>query len=126
MTTIVKKPHTIIKQALPGKLYHVVDFNLRITHALDKCVNQESFHKLLFTQGIDLSSFYHLLKNQFPNGISYKQNGEKKLHLSFAKALQDSMYCVGEIKGRFFIFYDDNVPEEATIISYTESSENGQ
>ena len=108
--------HTIIKLAIPKDLKRMGDFNSYLLGSFEQAVKNEYFHKLLFSQGINISSFYHILKNKFPQKISYKQNGEKKLHLAFARALQGSQFCVCEIKGLFFVFYSDNYPESANII----------
>jgi len=108
--------HTIIKQSIPQELKRMGDFNNHILRSFNQAAKNEYFHNLLITQGVNISSFYHRLKNRFPKRISYKENGEKKLHLAFARALQGSQFCVCEIKGLFFVFYSDNYPESANII----------
>jgi len=106
----------IIKEALPAKFSSELDFSVQIVQVLDKCATHERFHALLSTQGVNLSSFYQLLKNKFQKAVSYKKNGEKKLHHSFAKALSDSKFCICETNDLFFIFYKNAVPELYKII----------
>ncbi|MCL2840969.1 MAG: hypothetical protein FWE05_09390 [Defluviitaleaceae bacterium] len=114
-----KSHHKIIRKYLSKQLGNALDFNTRIVFLLDRSVKQEPFHDLLNNYGINLSSFYQLLRNRFPKAMAYKQNGEKKLPTSFAKALQGSKYCVCKMNnGLFFIFYRDTVPETATILAH--------
>jgi len=48
--------------------------------------------------------------------ISYKQNGEKKMHLAFARALLDSEFCVVQRGALFFVMEKESAPEDAAII----------
>ena len=111
-----KSPLSIIRSCIPQSLRKDGDFNTHILRILKQCAKQEHFHELLLSQGVSLSSFYQLLKNRFPKKISYKQNGEKKLHMSFSRALLNSKFCVCEINGLYFIFYYDNRPDSAFIV----------
>lgn len=110
-------PHTVISKSLPQSLKRQKDYNARLIHVLEIGSQREAFDKLLRNDGINISSLYHILKNRFPKYMSsYKQNGEKKLHLSFARALEGSRFCVCEISGLFYAFYDGYQPEGAKLI----------
>jgi len=113
-----RSPHSIIKSCIPQQLRSKGNFNTHLLRSLEQCVNNEDFHNLLLAQGVNVSSFYQMLKNKFPKRIMYKEDGEKKLHISFAKALLNSEFCVCEIDGLFYVFYYDYRPESANIIDY--------
>ena len=89
-----KSPSAIVKSCIPRDIKNHKDFNTHIANILNQCSKQAGFHSLLSNQGVCMSGFYQLLKNRFPKKILYKQNGEKKLHMSFARALQGSKFCV--------------------------------
>ena len=114
-----KSPLTIIKACIPPEIKKNNDFNMHIVRILSQCAKQEDFHQLLLYHGVSMSSFYQLLKNRFPNRISYKQNGEKKLHMSFARALLNSKFCVCEINEQFHIFYYNSRPDSAHVVDCT-------
>jgi hypothetical protein len=113
---VEKSPLTIIKSCIPKQLKVEGDFNFHIRSVISHSAKQKGFSSLLSENGVSMSSFYQLLKNRFPKKIMYKQNGEKKLHMAFARALQGSEFCVCEISGLYYIFYCASRPDSAQVV----------
>lgn len=112
-----KTPQTVIKSCIPQAIKNHKDFNEHIIKILTHCSKQSGFKVLLHSHGVSLVCFYQILKNRFPKKIMYKQNGEKKLHTSFARAILNSEFCVCEMEnGLFFIFHRDARPASARIV----------
>jgi len=121
-----QSPLTIIKKCIPQSLKMQGDFNSYINRVLNSCAKNDGFNYLLSSQGVSMVSFYQLLKNRFPKKISYKEHGEKKLHMALALALKGSEFCVTETDGVFHINFRSKRPENAQVVEWIPSESNSK
>lgn len=101
------------------KQYKSMDnFKLLVNEVLEKCSEDKTFYTNLCADGVNISSLYQHIQNLSPTKkISYKQTGETKMPLAFAKALSDSRFCVVERENLFYIMARESLPENANIIT---------
>lgn len=119
--TQAESTRKFVQEAARSSL-HTQDFNLFVHHILQTCAESPKAQKVLQEGGINISLIYESIKQAVgQNKLSYKQNGEKKMHLSFARALLESNFCVIEKNSLFFVVQKDCIPAASTLVVLPEA-----
>ncbi|MCL1807011.1 MAG: NYN domain-containing protein [Oscillospiraceae bacterium] len=106
-----------VLKASVDKHGNIKEFGALVNAVLEECVKSKIFYSVLHTHGISISSIYQHIQNiPRKKKISYKQSGEKKMQIGFAKVLSDSKFCVAEINDTFFVIDKDVIPSDAKIV----------
>ena len=96
-------------------------FDSRLNGVLDACIKCENFHSILVKEGINISSLHSIIKSN-SNKFMYKQTGEKKMHLAFAKALVGSRFCVIQKDSLFYVTEHASVSDNSVIVTFDENA----